>query len=123
MKVHILPDGTVELEVANGEGHEALDLIEIMQARARQKMAIQRMEDDRIEKASEDSHLDKHQYRTWEYLCENDSVAGIHLSQLAKDFGLTNSAANQRLLVLVRLGYARRVKRGYYRAELKGDDD
>ena len=65
--------------------------------------------------------LNSIQYRTWEYLVENDIASGLHISALARGFGISNAAANSRLVTLQKLGYAVRIRKGYYRAVAKED--
>lgn len=118
MKVTINSDGEVTLDITNGDGQAALDLIHALQGDVkRQKSAEERREVHRQAAAKVDgSPLNVLQYRTWEYLCGNDCNDGIHVSSVGKAFGITNSAANTRLVALTNLGYAKRVHRGYYRA-------
>jgi DNA-binding MarR family transcriptional regulator len=60
--------------------------------------------------------LNQIQYRTWQYLVDNDAAGGIHVSQLAHAFGITNGSANGRLTALLKMGYASREAKGYYKA-------
>jgi DNA-binding MarR family transcriptional regulator len=118
MEIKVSADGEVTLVVTNGETDRALEFVHALQADARRKERTishsQTMREANTKVGS--SNLNQIQYRTWEYLCENDNNEGIHVSQLAKAFGLTRAAANSRLLVIEKLGYAKRVHKGYYRA-------
>lgn len=118
MEIKVNADGEVILNVNNGETDKALEMIHALQADARRKtLAKDRSETGKQAQTKVGSgNLNAIQYRTWEYLCENDSPNGIHVSQLARAFGITNMAANSRLLVVEKLGYAKRVAKGYYRA-------
>ena len=60
--------------------------------------------------------LNRIQYRTWEYLVQNDCAGGIHVSQLAHAFGVDGGTASNRCNTLLKLGYAIRVAKGYYKA-------
>jgi hypothetical protein len=55
-------------------------------------------------------------YVVWEFLVNHEDRRGVSISEIARQFRLTNAAAGQRLLVLVKAGYAERVKVGHYRA-------
>jgi Fic family protein len=118
MEIRVNAEGEVILNVTNGEVDKAMELIHALQADARRKertvthSATMKAANTKVG----DSNLNQIQYRTWEFLCENDNNEGIHVSQIAKAFGLTRAAANSRLLVIEKLGYAKRVHKGYYRA-------
>ena len=118
MKVTVNACGDVILDVSNGDGQAALDLIHALQADARKKKDSEAHSTTMKESRTivGDSGLNKIQYRTWEYLCEQDRTDGIHVSAVAQSFGISTPAANTRLIVLVKMGYAKRVHRGYYRA-------
>lgn len=118
MKVIVNPDGSFELDVKQGDASVALEFIQASQSSAKEKKVSQSRSESMLLAATkvEDSHLNALQYRTWEFLCENDNSDGIHVSQLAKAFGINRAAANTRLVVLTNMGYAKRVAKGYYRA-------
>ena len=115
MKVTV---GDITVEFHNGEGESALNFIESVQARQAKKDASVRRAETTIAAQTKvgSSNLNAIQYRTWEFLCENDCNAGIHVSAVARGFGISSPAANTRLIVLEKMGYAKRVQRGYYRA-------
>jgi len=129
MEVRINTEGEIIINITNGDGQAAFDLIDSLQNRAKRKketsVRSELMRDANTKVAvprpegSEDvtGELNRIQYRTWEFLCENDSPDGVHVSRVAQAFGLTRAAANTRLVVLTNTGYAKRVHRGYYRAE------
>lgn len=118
MEIKINADGEVVLNVAADETGEALSLIHALQKDARKKQVSETRSESMTLAAQrvQDSHLNALQYRTWEFLCENDNADGTHVSQLAKAFGINRAAANTRLIVLEKMGYAKRVAKGYYRA-------
>lgn len=128
MKVIISANGDVVLDITNGDGQTAIDLIHALQADARQKEAsknrsLTSRESQTMVPTGGTGKLNTIQYRTWEYLCENDIASGVHVSQVAHAFGLSNTSANARLVTLFNLGYAQRVAKGYYRALTPSEDD
>jgi hypothetical protein len=118
MEIRVNANGDVIINVTNGETDKALEMIHALQADARRKT----LSTDRSEVGKQaqtkvsGSNLNAIQYRTWEYLCENDNSGGVHVSQVARAFAVSNAAANSRLSTLYQLGYANRVAKGYYRA-------
>jgi len=114
MKVHLLPDGTVELEVGSGDGQAALDFIDAMQARHRDSQKLRA--EIEASRAAETVNLSALLYRTWEFLVENDRPEGVHISAVARAFGCPDTAASARMKELLKQGNAKRVRRGYYRA-------
>jgi DNA-binding MarR family transcriptional regulator len=116
MKVTV---GDITVEFDGGEEDSALDFIHALQDDEKRKHKrrehSQRMKEAKT-KVEGTSGLNQIQYRTWEFLCESDCNNGIHVSSVARAFGITNAAANTRLIVLEKMGYAKRVQRGYYRA-------
>lgn len=64
----------------------------------------------------------REQLETWLYLRRNDRVRGIALSGLAHRFRLSSTAASARCATLVKMGYAVRIGKGYYRAVVPTDD-
>ena len=115
MKVNVKADGTVELEVSNGEGQAAIDLIHALQADARRQAADAAANVSRAALA-QSGGLNSVQYQAWEVLCENDCVVGVTVAAIARELKIKHSTASQRLLTLVKLGYAERVATGRYRA-------
>lgn len=121
MKVHINSDGTVELDVVDGESHAAIELIDALQARRR--TSIQLADEVRESRAGETANLTASLYRTWEFLVNNDNPDGVHISAVARAFACGNIAATDRLKALLKQGNAKRVRRGYYRATSDGRGD
>jgi hypothetical protein len=123
MEIKVSADGEVTLNVTNGETDKAIDLIRALQYEAQRKQVSARRSKSMKDAAVkvDDTNLNQLQYRTWEFLCENDTAEGVHVSQLAKAFGLNRAAANTRLVVLTNMGYAKRVHKGYYRALTPGE--
>ena len=121
MKITVNPDGSFELDVQQGDSATALEFInEVTGASVKKKVNESRSASLTLaaEKV-EGSNLNKLQYITWEFLVENDTANGIHVSFLARQFGILQTTANSRLLTLEQKGYAKRVAKGYYRAILK----
>jgi hypothetical protein len=118
MKVHINSDGTVELDVVDGESHAAIELIDALQARRRE--SIQLADDVRESRAGETVNLTAALYRTWEFLVNNDCPSGVHISAVARAFAITDASASSRLKDLLKQGNAKRIRRGYYRATSDG---
>lgn len=123
MKVTVIIDGLeVAMEVAAGDGQAALDLIRTLQSDAQRKQdtTLRSGTAKDAKTPSGTGELNSIQYRTWSYLVENDTPNGVHVSSVARGFGISNAAANSRLLTLEKLGYAKRIHKGYYRAVDKG---
>jgi hypothetical protein len=108
MKVTINHKGEVELDISNGDGQAAMDLIRSLQADARRKHVD-------MAKVST-GRLNALQFKTWEFLAENDCEVGVHVDAIGRHLGITPGAAGQRCYTLVSLGYASRVSNGRYRA-------
>jgi len=128
MKVTVTANGEVVLDITNGDGQAALDLIHALQEDARRKeVSASRQEASRAAATmvpiSGTKELNEIQYRTWSYLCDNDVAGGVHVSQVAHAFGINNMAANSRLLTLHKAGYAERTAKGYYRALTPSDSE
>lgn len=67
--------------------------------------------------AARAANLSIQHYVVWEYLVDKDSQrGGVSIDQVMKKFHITRSAANQRLLILEKKGFAARVATGHYRA-------
>lgn len=64
----------------------------------------------------------REQRETWLYLRRNDRVRGVALAGLASRFKLSSTAASARACALMKLGYAVRIGKGYYRATVPDED-
>lgn len=64
----------------------------------------------------------REQFETWLYLRRNDRVRGVALAGVAQRFKLSSTAASARCGTLVKLGYATRIGKGYYRACVPNED-
>lgn len=64
----------------------------------------------------------REQRETWLYLRRNDRVRGVALAGLAHRFKLSSTAASARACALMKLGYAVRIGKGYYRAVVPDED-
>lgn len=128
MEVRVNKDGEVILNIANGDGQAAIDLIRALQGEAAATAKLKKHSEERSASLKEASiktgtgNLNQLQYRTWEYLTDNDCIDGIHVSQLAHAFGITTAAANTRVMTLHKLGYAKRIRKGYYKALTPEED-
>lgn len=121
MKVHINSDGTVELDVVDGESHAAIELIDALQARRHESIKL--ADETRESRAGETANLSSALYRTWEFLVNSDTPDGVHISAVARAFAITDACASSRLKELLSQGNAKRVRRGYYRATSDGKGD
>lgn len=121
MKVHINSDGTVELDVVDGESHAAIELIDALQARRHESIKL--ADDVRESRAGESANLTATLYRTWEFLVNNDCPDGVHISAVARAFACGDAAASARMKELLKQGNAKRIRRGYYRATSDGKGD
>ena len=113
MEVKVNAAGEVVLNVTNGDGQAAMDIIHALQADARK---AQSQKIDPLKTPT--GPLSKKQYEVWEYLCENDCEVGVSLNAMGREIGITDGAVGQRMQDLIKLGYARRVSTGRYRAEI-----
>jgi len=107
MKLHVNKDGSFDLDLdAKEDLGKAAKLI-----REIQNIPTQETRDE----GGRD--LNGVQYAAWTWLIENDQDRGVHYTAMARDMSLTEKAASQRIMTLVRLGYAERVGSGTYRAK------
>lgn len=116
MKIHINPDGSMELDVAAGDGKTAAEFVAAVQDRHKQEVEANEAVVVTRERAAETANLSAVMYRTWEFLVENDRPEGVHTSAVARAFGIPDTTAIARLRDLLKEGNAKRVRRGYYRA-------
>lgn len=107
MKIKIGADGTLELEVADGDGAAALSLIRALQGG--------KTEPEKAE--SDPAGLSRIQRDTYEVLAAHPE--GCHYTVVAEFLGLTKSQANSRCQNLAHLGYAARIRAGVY--QVTGD--
>ena len=116
MSIKVNPDGSFEVSSVE----EAIQLSASIKGEvADKKKKSFKLRSESLTQAAEKvegTPLNRLQYRTWEYLVENDNADGTHVSQVARSFGVSRTTANTRLLTLEKLGYAKRVAKGYYRA-------
>ena len=71
-------------------------------------------------KAAKEMSLSIGHYQVWEFLVDNDArTRGIGPEDVARRFKITRSSANQRLIILVKKGYAERISFGKYKAACK----
>ena len=54
-------------------------------------------------------------YDVWSYLIDHDREDGVNLHDVARDLRISKDTASFRLSKLVKMGYAYRAIRGYYR--------
>jgi DNA-binding MarR family transcriptional regulator len=117
VSIKVNPDGSFEVNSVE----EAVQLSAIIKGTqpTEKQLETARLRSQSMTQAAEKvegTPLNRLQYRTWEYLVENDNPEGTHVSQVGRSFGISRTTANTRLLVLERMGYAKRVAKGYYRA-------
>lgn len=112
MKVRVLPDGSVELDVgSNGESAAAAALIHQLQNDAKAEAA--QVVDARLYQAT--ASLTPKQRKLYEVLTDFDTEIGCHISGLAALLETTEGAMSHQLSLLMRLGLVYRVTRGHYR--------
>ena len=104
MKVTITPDGTIELDVSNGDGQAALDLIRSLQVADPPPAPLQR---------HDPAALSPIQRGTLEVLQAHPE--GCHYTVVAEFLGLSPSVANTRCQAVTHLGFAERIRAGVYR--------
>lgn len=125
MKITVLPDGTIQMDVANGDGQTALDLIRSLQAAAGTREATKPVADEPHDESLCDetaselpaavAALTPKMRQVYEAL---DQYVAAHYYQLAEDLQLSKEATNQRLGKLARAGIIRRTASGVYTTEL-----
>jgi hypothetical protein len=79
---------------------------------------VKRPDDASIKRAAaKAAGLSIQHYVVWEYLVDKDgSRGGVSIDHVMRKFHISRSAANQRLMILEKKGFATRVGRGQYRA-------
>lgn len=113
MKVTVTPSGDVQLEVTDGDGAAAVELIHQLQADAAQR----RTDDEKQSHSVALASLTAKQRKLYDVLCDFDQPQGCHVSGLAALLETTQGAVSHMLnVVLVPRHLARRVTRGHYRA-------
>ena len=72
---------------------------------------------DEEETLQSGTELNVEQYRTWSTMVSLDPKGkGIHYARLAEALDCTSGAANQRIVRIMKMGYAEKVRPGIYRA-------
>jgi len=104
MKVTIRPDGSMELDVANGDGQAALDLIRSLQGSTATPTKRQ---------PNDPAALTPEQRKTYDVLTAHPS--GCHYTVVAEYLDVSKSVANSRCNYLAGIGYAERIRSGVYR--------
>ena len=123
MKITISPDGTVQMEVANGDGQAALDMIRSLQhkddivpeqttlADVMTNVHLVEGKDRRHAKAAS---LSPSQRETYDVLAAYPE--GIHYTIVAEYLGVGKSVANTRCQAIANLGLAAyRIRAGVYK--------
>ena len=106
MKIRIMPSGEIHMDTNGAPPAEVAGVI----------LSIQReLRRDTKPPAKRPPSLSGNLAATYDYLIDNDSELGIHLSAVAENFGITSGAAGQRIHKLIRHGLAERVSSGVYR--------
>lgn len=120
MKVTVLPDGSVEFEVHDGDGQSALDLIRSLQGvREDESVEDKSVEDGGpVEVLLDPALLTPTQRTVYDVLAEHPT--GCHASAVAQELNLEQSIVNARLVALKNRGFAERLRPGTYR--LAGED-
>lgn len=120
MKINVSPDGTVSFDISTNTSAEVVEIIEQLR---NSKTGIRQLPDisQKVQRTQPTTQkngveLNSLQYETWEFLVDNDCSDGVHISAVARGFGIPHDAAGCRLRRLTDKGYAIRVAQGYYRA-------
>lgn len=113
MKVHILPDGSVELDVSSGNGDSAAAAALIHQLRADAKDAETQQVDAHLYQVT--ASLTAKQRKLYEVLTDFDQETGCHVTGLAALMETTEGAMSHQLSILLDRGLVYRVSRGHYR--------
>lgn len=120
---HVAPQAEVvsdvELDEDDEDAAEAVDTA--MRELGGRVVAVEcakRPDDASIKRAAaKAAGLSIQHYVVWEYLVDKDgSRGGVSVDQVMRKFHISRSAANQRLMILEKKGFATRVGRGQYRA-------
>lgn len=112
MKVRINADGSMEFDVDN-----VADAAAVIRLATNKVEGID-AEDPVIQVAPRRNaaELNAAQFKVWSYLVDNDSEIGVHIAAVARHVGIKKDNSSWWCQTLVRMGYAKRVSRGYYRA-------
>ena len=118
MKVTVLTDGTVEMEVRNGDGQAALDLIRSLQGRVSEVTEWEFSEPDVLLDSAVIFQprymlLPPTERSVYDVLAQHPT--GCHVSVAAEELGVSRGIANARLVSLTNRGFAERILRGTYR--------
>lgn len=103
MRIEIKPDGTTVLET---NGSSAADIAALIRE-------LQRKNDDALD--DRPASLNDIQGATYDWMVLHDKDQGIHISAIARAFGISNGAAGQRCYQLVKDGFATKICNGRYR--------
>lgn len=115
MKVTVQPDGTIELEVTNGDGQAALDLIRSLGVREVAEPADESDDESDDEDVIwlDPAQLTKPLREAYDALAE--FPRGAHVSVIAERMGKSQSLVNSRLVALRKRGFAEWLRSGTYR--------
>ena len=123
MRIEVLPDGTLSIDVPPTESASQVagiikelrgQSVEARTAAPSVKLVRQHRSLPAAQKAP--AELNDLQYATWEFLVDNDTPGGVHLTAVARGLGISDTAAGCRLRRLQMMGYTSRVSVGRYRA-------
>lgn len=123
MNITINKDGSVSVDT---NGSDVADVVKLIKSIATNPVSSQSRTLERPERHQPDwpngvdiraqAQLNSQQYRAWSYLVDHDSPLGVHFSALARAFGISDTAAGNRLRRLALTGHVVRVALGRYRA-------
>lgn len=118
MKVTVTPEGVVTLEVTNGDGQVALDMIRALQAESKKPAAKPRAKSRKKtqSKKKDEVGIQPSLFDALSWMADNDSEDGVTAVDLAQQASISNGAAGQRIQKLLKAGYVYRVSTGHYRA-------
>jgi DNA-binding MarR family transcriptional regulator len=115
MHITISPTGEIHMDTNGSSPAEVAGTILSIQRELRQQAEAE------AAKAATSGNaipltLNDCQSQTYDWLVSNDVDSGIHISAVARQFGISKDAASNRLQRLSEMGFARRVGGGKYRA-------
>lgn len=106
MKVRINADGSMEFDVDS-----------VADAAAVIRLATNKDEPEpEVEPGRNAPELNTTQFAVWSYLIDNDCETGIHIAAIGRAMGIKKDNSSWWCQTLLRMGYAKRISRGYYRA-------
>ena len=114
MKITVSPDGTLELEVTDGDSQAALEIIRSLQAPQGVAPESEGEPSPEPVEPRDPAALSRPQRETYEVIASHPQ--GCHYTKVAEILGLEPTVINSRLGGLRKLGYVEWIRAGVYRA-------